>query len=61
VWAPAAYAQAGRPEEARGEAAQVLQLQPEFTIGKWMGFVSYKQLGDATHLAEGLRQAGLPD
>jgi len=61
VWAAAAYAQAGQATEARVEARRVLELQPGFTIGKWMGFVSYKDPANAAHLVEGLRQAGLPE
>ena len=61
VWAAAAYAQAGQATEARVEAGRVLELQPGFTIAKWMGFVSYKDPASAAHLVEGLRQAGLPE
>jgi adenylate cyclase len=36
VWLAAAAAQLGRDDEARAAAAEVLRLQPEFTITNWL-------------------------
>jgi adenylate cyclase len=61
-WLAAAYAQVGQLENAREEAAAVLQIQPNYTISA-MGkhFSPLKRPEDAEHLFDGLRKAGLPD
>ena len=61
VWLAAAAAQVGRDAEARTAAAEVLRLQPEFTIASWLGFLRLAKPEDAHRLAEGLRKAGLPE
>jgi tetratricopeptide (TPR) repeat protein len=55
----AAYAQLGRATEA--EAAEVLRIEPAFTINRWKVTAVYKASADAEHLFEGLRKAGLPE
>lgn len=61
VWLAAAAAQLGRDDEARAAAAEVLRLQPEFTITNWLQLLRLSKHEDAERLADGLRKAGLPE
>ena len=61
VWLAAAAALSGRDEEARRAAAEVLRLQPDFTITNWLQLLRLASQADADRLAEGLRKAGLPE
>jgi tetratricopeptide (TPR) repeat protein len=56
-----AYAQAGRLEESRAAAAEVLRINPSFTIESWKLLAVYKDPKDLEHLLDGLRKAGLPE
>jgi len=56
-----AYAELGQLDEARGEAAEVLGINPGFTIESWKRFAVYKDPMDAKHIIGGLRKAGLPE
>ena len=56
------YAQMGQMEEARAEAAEVLRVQPNFTIsGTVRQLAAFKDPEDDKHYFEGLRKAGLPE
>jgi adenylate cyclase len=58
----AAYAQSGQFEEARAEAAEVLRINPGFTIESWKPILLlHKNPKDAEHRIDGLRKAGLPE
>ena len=62
LWLACAYAELGRLDEARGEAAEVLRINPAFTIARWKRLSAvHKNPEDAEHRAEGLRKAGLPE
>jgi len=61
LWLAAAYAQSGQLEEARKEAAEVLRINPGFTIESWKRLAVYKAPKDAKHILDGLHKAGLPD
>src|SRR5262245_6512382 len=62
VWLAATYAQLGKPEEARAEAAEVLRIEPNWTIeGTQARHTPFKRTEDAEHLFDGLRKAGLPE
>jgi adenylate cyclase len=62
LWLAAAYAKLGQLDEARVEAAEVLRINPGFTIGKWKRIlVAHKNPEDADHRVDGLRKAGLPE
>jgi adenylate cyclase len=61
VWLAGAYAQSGQLEEARKEVAEVLRINPEFTIERYKRLVVYKDPKDAEHRIDGLRKAGLPE
>jgi adenylate cyclase len=56
-----AYAQSEQLEEARAEAAEVLRINPGFTIESWKRLAVYKNPEDAEHLIDGLHKAGLPE
>jgi adenylate cyclase len=57
-----AYAQFGQLEEARKEAAEVLRINPDFTIeGYKRIFAAHKDPKDAEHRIDGMRKAGLPE
>jgi len=53
-----AYAQSGWLEDARKEAAEVLRINPSFTIESWKRLVVYKDPKDAEHRVDGARKAG---
>jgi adenylate cyclase len=58
----ATYAQLGRLEDARLEAAEVLRVNPKYTIGGTQTRVSIlKRAEDTEHLVDGLRKASLPE
>jgi adenylate cyclase len=57
----AAYAQLGRLDEARAEAAEVLRIDPKFTISRSARLLPFKRPEDAEHYFHGLRKAGLPE
>jgi len=57
----AAYAQSGQLEEARKEAAEVLRINPGFTIEGWKRLAVYREPKDVEHHIDGLRKAGLPE
>ena len=57
----AAYAQSGRLEEAKAEAAQVLRINPGFTIESWKRLAVFKNPKHLEHRLDGLRKAGLPE
>jgi adenylate cyclase len=62
VWLAAAYAQLGNIEQARAEAAEVLRIEPKYTLeGTQAGLSVYKRPEDVEHLFDGLRKAGLPE
>jgi adenylate cyclase len=61
LWLAGACAQSGQLEEAREEAAEVLRINPGFTIERYKRLVVYKNPEDAEHLIDGLRRAGLPE
>jgi adenylate cyclase len=49
-------------EDARVEAAEVLRINPKYSIGETQKRVSFfKRSEDMEHLVDGLRKAGLPE
>jgi adenylate cyclase len=56
-----AYAQTGQLEEARKEAAEVLRINPGFTIEGYKRLLVFKDPKDLEHRIYGLRKAGLPE
>jgi adenylate cyclase len=61
LWLASACAQSGQLQEARKEAAEVLRINPGFTIESWKHMAVYKDPKDAEHILDGLRKAGLPE
>jgi TolB-like protein/cytochrome c-type biogenesis protein CcmH/NrfG len=55
------YGLAGRDEEARAEAAEVLRIQPKFTVKGFEKKVTYKRKEDSEKFLNALRKAGIPD
>jgi adenylate cyclase len=56
-----AYALSGQLEGARKEAAEVLRINPAFTIESWKRLMVFKDPQDAEQRIDGLRKAGLPE
>jgi adenylate cyclase len=56
-----AYGQSGQLEGARAEAAEVLRINPDFTIQSYKRLFVYKDHKDAEHRIDGLRKSGLPE
>jgi hypothetical protein len=56
-----AYAQSGQLEEARAAAAEVLRINPGFTIESSKRILVYKDPKDLEHYIDGLHKAGLPE
>ena len=61
LWLASACAQSGQLQEARDEAAEVLRINPAFTIESWKRLAVFKNLKDADHLIDGIRKTGLPE
>ena len=55
----AVYSLAGRDEKARIEAAEVLRINPKFSLEKFAKSVTYKNQEDQERLISALRKAGL--
>ena len=55
------YSWSGRDEEARAQAAEVLRIQPKFSLKKWEKKVTYKNETDRDKILVALRKAGLPE
>jgi adenylate cyclase len=56
-----AYAQLGQLEEARAAAAEVLRINPGFTIESAKRIDPYKDPKDLEHYVDGMRKVGLPE
>jgi adenylate cyclase len=61
VWLASAYAQLGQLEQARAEAAEVMRINPGFTIESAKRVIVYKDPNDVEHRLDGMRKAGLPE
>ena len=55
----AIYSLSGRDENARAEAAEVLRIQPKYSLKGAQKRCKYKKKMDCERFAEGLRKAGL--
>jgi adenylate cyclase len=53
--------ESNRIREAKATAAEVLRVNPEFSVSEWVGNLAYKDPAEILRYAEGLRNAGLPD
>jgi adenylate cyclase len=62
VFLAATHAQLGNIEQAGAEAAEVLRIEPRYTIeGTQARLTPCKRPEDAEHFFDGLRKAGLPE
>jgi adenylate cyclase len=61
VWLASTYGNLGRQVEAELAAAQVMRLQPDFSISTYGGKVPYRDEAVLEQFREGLRAAGLPE
>ncbi len=57
----ALYGEQGRIEDAQWEAAEILNLRPDFSLRKEAGNVPYKKQKNLDFYINGLRKAGLPE
>lgn len=57
----ATYAQLGQLDDARAQAAEVLRVEPFFTIRGAPPVMAFKRPEDAEHVSIGLQKAGLPE
>jgi adenylate cyclase len=57
----AAHAQLGQLAEARAEAAEVLRINPGFTIEGIKRLLVFKDPKDVEQVIDGMRKAGLPE
>ena len=53
--------ESGRIDEAIAAAAEVMRINPDFSIREYTGNLAYRDPGQIARIAEGLRNAGLPD
>ena len=62
VYLAATHAQLGNIEQAAAEAAEVLRIDPKYTIeGTQARLTPFKRPEDAEHFFHGLHKAGLPE
>ena len=61
VWLASTYGNLGRQVEAEAAAAQVLRLNPDFSISGYGGKVPYRDEAVLEQFRKGLRTAGLPE
>jgi adenylate cyclase len=59
LFAAAVYSLAGRDEEARAEAAEVMRLNPKFSLKRWEKSLRYKNREDQEQFISALSKAGL--
>jgi len=57
----ATYAQLGQLGKAKAQAAEVLRIEPFYTINRSPPISVLKRPEDIEHFADGLRKAGLPE
>jgi TolB-like protein len=55
----ATYSMMGREKEARAEAAEVLRINPKFSVDYWAKTLGYKDQSEADKILDALRKAGL--
>jgi adenylate cyclase len=62
VWLAATLAQLGQLDEAHAEAAEILRIDPKYTIdGTQRQMALFKRTEDVERFLDGLRKAGLPE
>ena len=61
AWLAATYGQLGQLEQARTHVSEILRLEPGCSISRIRRLIVYRNAGDADHLLDGLRKAGVPE
>jgi adenylate cyclase len=62
IWLAANLVRLGQLDEAYAEAAEILRIDPKYTIDDTQRRLAlFKRPEDAEHLLDGLRKAGLPE
>ena len=61
IWLASTYAQLGQLQQARAEAAEVIRIDPNWTIRRFEPLGPFKRPEDAAHFFDGMRKAGLPE
>ncbi|HYZ25646.1 MAG TPA: tetratricopeptide repeat protein [Geminicoccaceae bacterium] len=61
IWLASTYGNLGRRVEAEAAAAQVLRLNPDFSISAYGGKVPHRDEAVLEQFRAGLRAAGLPE
>jgi adenylate cyclase len=56
----ACYAEMGRDEDARAQGAEVLRINPKFTLAKYAESLTYRDPAQSEKTLQALRSAGLP-
>ena len=51
----------GREEDAKTSVSEILRIDPDFSIKKYMDGLSYRDPAESARFEEGLRKAGLPE
>ena len=59
VWMAVIYVSSGREEEARAEAAEVLRINPKFSVKKYEKRAAFRKKADNERYIDALRNAGL--
>ena len=55
------YSLSGREDKARAQAAEVLRVQPKFSIGRFAKNLAFKDQTETERVMDALRKAGLPE
>ena len=61
IYLAASFGELNREEEAGASAQEVLRIDPNFSIKKYVDTLSYSDPEQAVRFEEGLRKAGLPE
>ncbi len=56
----ACYAEMGQDEDARAQGAEVLRINPKFTLAKYAESLTYRDPAQSEKTLQALRSAGLP-
>ena len=55
------YVECGREQDARAQAAEVVKVDPKFSLGKFADALTYKDPAQTERALDALRKAGLPE